>query len=116
MERLALAYRLRPGKREEYLKSHREIWPAVVKNLKDAGCHEISIFMRGNQLFLDGTVDSLERFLQREKDATYEEWDKWMYSMIEYPYDEDESSPFAVLGEIWRYDFDNEQTLVCADE
>ncbi|MCK5569418.1 MAG: L-rhamnose mutarotase, partial [Spirochaetes bacterium] len=38
MERLALVYRVKPGKKDEYIKAHNEIWPEILKGLKEAGC------------------------------------------------------------------------------
>lgn len=105
MERLALAYRLKPGKKEEYIKAHREIWPQIIKGLKDAGCQEMTIFLRGDQLFLYALIDDIERFTKiREKDPFYQKWNAWMSELLEYPYDEEECSPFARLREIWRFD------------
>ena len=44
MERLALTYRFKPGKKEEYIKAHKEAWPEILQGLKEAGCHEMTIF------------------------------------------------------------------------
>jgi L-rhamnose mutarotase len=105
MERLALAYRLRPGKRDEYVKAHDEIWPEIVQGLKDAGCHEMTIFLRGDHLFLYALIDSIEEFTAtREKDPSFHKWNAWMTELLDHPYDEEESSPFARLEEIWRFE------------
>ena len=52
MERLALCYRAIPEKKQEYIRAHREIWPEITRGLKEAGCHEMTIFMRGDSLFI----------------------------------------------------------------
>lgn len=108
MERLALTYRLRPGKREEYIRAHREIWPEILKGLKEAGCHEMTIFLRGDQLFLYALVEDIEAFTKiREKDPFYRKWNAWMSELLEHPYDDDEPSAFAPLTEIWRFEADS---------
>jgi L-rhamnose mutarotase len=107
MERLAMVYKLRPGKKEEYIKAHREVWPEILKGLKDAGCREMTIFLRGNLLFLYALIEDIELFGKtREKDTYYHKWNEWMEKLLEHPYDEDEQSPFARMEEIWRFKAD----------
>jgi L-rhamnose mutarotase len=107
MERLALTYRFRPGKKEEYIKAHEQVWPEILEGLKAAGCHEMTIFLRGDQLFLYALVDDREEFAKtREKDPYYQKWSAWMTELLDHPYDEDEPSPFAPLTEIWRFEAD----------
>ena len=108
MERLALTYRFKPGKKEEYIKAHKEAWPEILQGLKDAGCHEMTIFLRGEQLFLYALIDDIQEFNKtREKDPYYQKWNAWMTELLEHPYDEEELSPFARLTEIWRFEADN---------
>jgi len=45
MKRLAFKMYLNEGKKEEYIKRHKEIWPELQKLLKDAGICEYSIFL-----------------------------------------------------------------------
>jgi L-rhamnose mutarotase len=105
MERVALCYRVRPDKKEEYIKAHREIWPEITRGLKEAGCHEMTIFLRGNNLFLYALIDDLEQFNRiRAKDPYYQKWNDWMNQLLEAPFDDDESGPFAGLEEIWRFE------------
>jgi len=51
MERYAWSAKVVAGKEEEYKKRHKEIWPELVKVLKDAGIVNYSIWMDGNNLF-----------------------------------------------------------------
>ncbi len=39
------------GKREEYQRRHREIWPEMVEVLKEAGLRSYSIRTVGNEIF-----------------------------------------------------------------
>jgi L-rhamnose mutarotase len=107
MERLALVYRLKPGKRDEYVRAHREIWPEITRGMKDAGCHEMTIFLRGDLLFLYALVDDVDRFNeQRAGDAHFQKWNAWMHELLVSPFDEDEPTAFTRLNEIWRFEAD----------
>jgi len=51
MERYAWTAKIIKGKEEEYKKRHDEIWPELVKLLKEAGISNYSIWVDGNTLF-----------------------------------------------------------------
>ncbi len=105
MERLALVYRVKPDKREEYIRAHEQIWPEIEKGLKDAGCKVMTIFLRGELLFLYALIENVEEFNRiREQDPFYQKWNTWMHELLVHPFDENEQSAFARLDEIWRFD------------
>jgi L-rhamnose mutarotase len=45
MKRFGFKMKMYPGFKEEYKKRHNEIWPELVKLLKDAGVGNYSIFL-----------------------------------------------------------------------
>lgn len=45
MNRFGFKMKLYPGLKEEYKKRHNEIWPELVKLLKDVGIRNYSIFL-----------------------------------------------------------------------
>lgn len=51
MERYAWKATVKKGKREEYVKRHNEIWPELVKVLKEAGIYNYTIWNVQNELF-----------------------------------------------------------------
>ena len=51
MERYAWKAGLLPGKREEYIKRHDEIWPEMTELLRGAGIRNYSIWLTGDELF-----------------------------------------------------------------
>jgi L-rhamnose mutarotase len=105
MQRLALCYRAIPGKKQEYIRAHREIWPEITRGLKEAGCREMSIFMRGDSLFVYGLIDDIAEFNRiRSRDPFYLKWDAWMNTLLEAPFDQQEKGPFAAMEEIWRFE------------
>ena len=108
MERMALVYRLRTGSRDEYIEAHREIWPEITEGLKEAGCHEMNIFLRDDLLFLYALIDNIEVFnATRAKDPHFQKWNDWMSELLVAPFDDEEPGPFASLTEMWRFDVDN---------
>ena len=62
MKRLAFKMQLNTGQKEEYKKRHQEIWPELVKLLKEAGVSEYSIF-------IDEDTDTLFAFQKVEGDG-----------------------------------------------
>jgi L-rhamnose mutarotase len=55
MHRVAFKMKLFPGKEEEYLKRHNEIWPELVQLLKKTGISDYSIFLDKETNILFGT-------------------------------------------------------------
>ena len=51
MERIAWKGRILPGKKEEYIKRHNEIWPEMKEVLKAAGICNYTIWTDGDILF-----------------------------------------------------------------
>ena len=51
VRRYAMACRLRPEKREEYLRLHADVWPEVEAMSTACGIRNFSIFLRGDVLF-----------------------------------------------------------------
>ncbi|WP_321782982.1 L-rhamnose mutarotase [Paraburkholderia sp. J94] len=61
METLAFRMQLDPGKRDEYERRHREIWPELAQSLRDAGVSDYWIF-------LDESTHALFAVLKRPAD------------------------------------------------
>ena len=51
MEKVTWKATLLPGKREEYIRRHDEIWPEMVELLKSAGIKNYTIWSDGDVLF-----------------------------------------------------------------
>lgn len=60
MEHMAWKGRIKPGCKAEYQRRHAEIWPEMVKVLKEAGICNYSIFYCKDELF--GYYECLQRF------------------------------------------------------
>ena len=51
MEKYAWTANIKEGTEEEYIKRHNEIWPEMVKLLKDSGIKNYTIWLSGTTLF-----------------------------------------------------------------
>jgi L-rhamnose mutarotase len=51
MERFTWKARLLPGARDEYIRRHKEIWPELTSLLNEAGIHNYSIWLAGDEIF-----------------------------------------------------------------
>ena len=51
MEKYAWKGLIAEGKKEEYIKRHKEIWPEMVEVLKQAGIRNYTIWNTGNEVF-----------------------------------------------------------------
>ena len=51
MKRIGMTIGIKPEKIEEYKYLHANVWPEVLKNLKELNCRNYSIFLHNNILF-----------------------------------------------------------------
>jgi L-rhamnose mutarotase len=51
MERIAFAMRVRPDHEAGYRRRHKDVWPEMLRALKNGGCSNYSIYKRGRDLF-----------------------------------------------------------------
>jgi L-rhamnose mutarotase len=50
-QRYGMMIRLRPERREEYLRLHAAVWPSVERTMLDANMRNFTIFLHGDLLF-----------------------------------------------------------------
>lgn len=79
MDRYLWKAHVLPGKLEEYIRRHDEIWPEMTKMLNDAGIRNYSIWNLGNELYGYYECDDLQKTLQFE--AASEVNKRWQASM-----------------------------------
>lgn len=90
MERYAWRATLKEGKKEEYIRRHREIWAEMVEVLKSASIRNYSIWLWGSELF---------GYYECEKGIAYAgkvqaespvvaKWNEYMEDVMEMPIDE----------------------------
>lgn len=95
MQKYAFKMQLNPGCEEEYRKRHDEIWPELVKLLKDAGISDYSIH-------LDEETNILFGVLWREDDHTMdglpatEIMQRWWQHMADIMETHENNQPVAI--------------------
>jgi L-rhamnose mutarotase len=84
MQRIAFMMRVLPGQEAEYRRRHQAVWPEMLEALKDAGCSNYSIFMRGSELFAYMEVvdfDALRQALAASEAS--QRWEAHMAGIME---------------------------------
>lgn len=100
MQRFVFALDLKddPALIAEYEKCHRDVWPGIVKSIRDAGIITLDIFRTGNRLFM--ILDADDDFTLEKKsamDAANDEVQEWEKLMWNYQ----QPLPWGKLGEKW---------------
>lgn len=88
MERFAWKARVLPGKLEEYIRRHDEIWPEMTRVLNDAGIHNYTIWSVGDELFgyyECENVDDASRV--QAQSPVVAQWNEYMKEVMEMEMD-----------------------------
>lgn len=82
---LAFRMKLIPGNEKEYEKRHREIWPELVKLLKDSGVVDYSIFLdhETSTLFAVQTISGHSGSQDLGQTAIVRKWWAYMADLME---------------------------------
>jgi L-rhamnose mutarotase len=56
---------IRPGKRDAYIDSHRNVWPELIAAAHASGIRNHSVFLHGDTLFLYLDADDPKQSLNR---------------------------------------------------
>lgn len=83
MEKYAWKGLIKENALEEYVKRHNEIWPEMVKVLKDAGIRNYSIWNVGNEMFGYYECDSIEYASKVQSESeVVKKWDEYMKDIL----------------------------------
>ena len=105
MRRIAQTIRLRPERREEYLRLHAVVWPGVEAALHAANIRNYSIFLRDSTLFgyFEYQGEDLERDLAAiSADPDTQRWWKLTDPCQEPDQDRGTGGHWSDLAEIWH--------------
>ena len=100
MQRYCLALDLKndPALIEEYERHHLEVWPNILKNIKESGIEKMEIYRTGNRLFMIMEVTDLFSFeIKKEEDLNNAEVQEWEALMWKFQ----QALPWAKKGEKW---------------
>ena len=82
----------------DYENYHREVWPDILKSIRDSGIEALEIYRTGNRLFMTMEVDDSFSFERKSAmDARNEKVQEWESLMWTYQ----KSLPGSKPGEKW---------------
>lgn len=98
MARLAFKMKLHPGKKDEYVKRHEQIWPELKKLLQDNGISNYSIFLdeETDTLFAFQNVTKNQSSQDLKQNPIVQKWWDYMADIMETNTD---NSPVTVQME-----------------
>ncbi len=83
---------------EEYIEYHKNVWPEILKSIRDSGITNMKIYHIGNRLYMHITVNENFNFEQKNKmdlaNPIVQKWEKLM-SQFQIPI------PWAKPGQKW---------------
>jgi Uncharacterized conserved protein len=103
-QRVGFVFELRPGRLEEYVRRHDEIWPEMTELLTRAGVSDYSIWSYGDILFgvLEADPDWPTVSAVLAASEVQSRWAEAMDDLIAWQLDED--GKLHLLREVFRHD------------
>ena len=101
MKRFCLALDLKDDEAliNEYEKYHQNVWPEILKSIKDAGIGQMEIYRINNRLFMIMETNDDFTFEKKSKmDEANEKVQQWEELMWKYQ----QAMPGSTPGEKWR--------------
>ncbi|MCL5986347.1 MAG: L-rhamnose mutarotase [Actinobacteria bacterium] len=108
MEHVLFFQKIRKGKRNEYIKAHREMWTELLEAIKEAGIEREIIWLKGNGIFLYIMSDNFDKALSKlAEKKVFQNWLKKMAPLLS------EVQDYSGEGNIVKLDkiFDLEKQL-----
>lgn len=101
--RVCFRSQVQPGVADEYRRRHAQVWPEMLRALKDAGWHNYSLFLAADGLLIgylecDGFDAARARMTLTEVNARWQAEMSTLFADTEHPPDEG----FAVLPEVFN--------------
>ena len=95
---LALDLKNDPSIIAEYEKYHKQVWPEIIKSIKDSGIEVLDIYRTGNRMFM--IIEANDGFSFEKKaamdaaDPKVQEWEELMWKF-------QQALPWSQPGEKW---------------
>jgi L-rhamnose mutarotase len=103
--RVGHVWRVKPGRREDYLRMHATIWPELEALLRGAGVTSYTIYVWGDTVFSHMEVDDYDGLVERfAGDPVALRWEEQFADVLEYPNADPRSGWPERLVEVWDLD------------
>ena len=103
-ERVTWKARVLPGKLDEYVKRHDEMWPEMIAVLKEAGIRNYTIWNTGDELFGYYECDNTEKaFEVQAKSEVVDRWNENMREVMVMEFDPETDCPI-ILRQVFLLD------------
>lgn len=100
MQRIGRWTKLKEGLEDEYVRTHREIWPEMKQAIAEAGMRNYSCYIRGRELFSYFECDEVDAvWAYLEKHPVAQKWQETMGHVMDV---EDEIMPWQPLEEVFH--------------
>tara|TARA_R110001606_G_scaffold202060_4_gene350101 strand:+ start:927 stop:1262 length:336 start_codon:yes stop_codon:yes gene_type:complete len=83
---------------EEYKEHHKNVWPEILKSIKESGIEKINIYNLGNRLFM---VIEVNKSFSFDKKATLDANNPKVQEREELMWKYQQALPLAKKGEKW---------------
>lgn len=88
IKRVAWRARIRPGSKAEYIRRHDQIWPEMTALLNEAGVHNYSIWLSGDDLFGYYECEDAERAARIQAESpVVDRWNAYMKDILIMDFD-----------------------------
>ena len=108
MEHVMFVQEVKPEKKDEYIKAHRDIWPELLVAIRDSGIEREMIWLHGNNIYIYMMAEHFDKAMAilAEKQI-FKDWIDKMEPLLAMMQD------FASEGNVIRLDkvFDLERQL-----
>jgi L-rhamnose mutarotase len=107
MKRYGQVVRLKPERRNEYLRHHRAVWPGVLRTIAECNIRNYSIYEHGELLFAYFEYHGNDFAADMAKMGVCPETQRWwglMFPMLEKLPPEIEGQRWTDLAEVFHFD------------
>ena len=102
MARVAFRLRIRPGCVQAYEEAHLQVWPELLRLLKEVGISQYSIFRHDLDLFLYMHVEDFERaWSQLDRSPVNQRWQQEMQPLFEPLVELQPGERFPMMKEVF---------------
>ncbi len=100
--RVGHVWKVRPGRRADYLRMHASVWPELESLLRDVGVRSYTIYLWGDTVFSHMEVDDYDLLVERfGGDPVGERWEAQFADVLEYPNADPRTGWPETLVEVW---------------